>query len=267
MNDISIWNNIADHYDRHTYQEEDGAYPANRYRADRILDFLKTLPASKILDAGCGTGYVTERVAKLGGPVTALDASDKMLAVARSKPGNQSVTFIQGSVTKMELADQSFDVVMMNGVLPYLSKEEEPAAYGEVRRLLKDDGYFIAAQYNQLFDWLELDRSTVESLAMLTEQPSTEIIGERLAKLVPSIQRGEPRTMKVENPLTYQAKLEQFGFRERQRHYYNFHLLPPSLETPADNDNRAKLELAHHAGWQGVILARAFFVIAQKIPN
>lgn len=260
----TIWDEVAAIYDEHTYKGKDGAYPANRYRADRIIDFLKTLPVGSALDAGGGTGYVAARVAELGWTVTYLDASTAMLKVAREKTANRLAGYYHGSVTDMAmLASQSFDVVMMNGVLPYLSVHEEPAAYQEAHRVLKDRGIFIVAQYNQLFDLISLDYFTAQTLAEFTDQPEN-IVRERLNSVLVSTPSETTRTMKVENPLTYSEKLQKYGFREQQRHYYNFHILPPALETPADNPAREKLELAYHASWQGLILARAFFVIAHK---
>lgn len=265
MNDITIWDDIAKTYDEHTYLEKEGSYPANRYRADRVIEFLKTLPVGKALDAGGGTGYVAARVAELDWQVSYLDASKEMLEVARSKTDNRLADYCQGSITSMDqYADRSFDVVMMNGVLPYLSTDEEPAAYHEVQRILKDDGHFIAAHYNQFFDLLEMDAFTAQTLADITETSDRDLMTNRLAKLVPSVNIPETRSMKVENPLTYERKLQQFGFTEIKRHYYNFHILPPVLETTDDNNLRARIEETYHGEWQGVILARAFFVIAKK---
>lgn len=265
MNDITIWDQIAATYDEHTYEEKDGAYPANRYRADRLIDFLKTLPVGSILDAGGGTGYVAARVAELGWRVSYYDASAEMLRVAQEATRGQLADYQQGSITDMGVfADQSFDVVMMNGVLPYLSESEEPNAYQEMQRVLKPGGYFIAAQYNQFFDLLECNYFTAEMIAQATEALSPEDAAHRLSNLLPAATDKQTRSMKTENPLTYTNKLQSLGFTEKKRHYYNFHILPVELETVADNPLRAQFELAHHADWQGVLFARAFFVIAQK---
>lgn len=265
MNDITIWNQIAAKYDEHTYNEVGGAYPANRFRADRLIDFLKTLPVGKILDAGGGTGYVAARVAKLGWEVSYYDASEEMIRVAKESTGDQLESYQQGSITDMNIyADQSFDVVMMNGVLPYLSEDEEPSAYQEVIRILKPNGYFIAAHYNQFFDLLENNYFTAETVAQITEAFTADEAAPRLAKIYPEVSEKSSRSMKVENPLTFSAKLKSLGFIEKKRHYYNFHILPMPLETPNDNAAREKFELAHNEDWQGTIFARAFFVIAQK---
>ena len=265
MNDISIWDNIAKTYDSHTYNEENGSYPANRYRADRVIDFLKTLKPGKILDAGGGTGYVAARVAELGWQVYYFDASTAMQQVAKAATNGQLAGYEQGSIANMHCyEDQSFDVVMMNGVLPYLSESEEPAAYREAQRVLKNDGYFIAAHYNQLFDLMEMDAYTAEFFASVSQAATTAQTASRLREILSTPESTESRSMKVENPLTFTNKLQQFGFKELKRHYYNFHILPPRIEHTTDNTARAKIELAHHADWQGIVLARAFFVIAQK---
>lgn len=55
--------------------------------ADRLVaeQFVAELPAGRILDVGCGTGYLTRL---LHGSVVALDASNAMLELARVRvPG------------------------------------------------------------------------------------------------------------------------------------------------------------------------------------
>ena len=47
---------------------------------DRNNNFLKNL---KILDIGCGGGLISEPLARLGGEVTGIDASEKNIKVAK----------------------------------------------------------------------------------------------------------------------------------------------------------------------------------------
>jgi len=66
-----------------------------------------------VLDVGCGTGRHAVALARAGARVTALDFSDRMLAIARAKPGAGLVRFAVHDVTApLPVADASFDRVL-----------------------------------------------------------------------------------------------------------------------------------------------------------
>ena len=52
--------------------------------ADSLLELLDARPGERILDLGCGTGHLTERIASAGAEVTGLDHSQTMLEQART---------------------------------------------------------------------------------------------------------------------------------------------------------------------------------------
>jgi 2-polyprenyl-3-methyl-5-hydroxy-6-metoxy-1,4-benzoquinol methylase len=54
----------------------------------------------RIVDIGCGTGLLTCELAMRGYDVVGIDPWDAMLAVARSRPGGERVTWIDGNAVR-----------------------------------------------------------------------------------------------------------------------------------------------------------------------
>ena len=106
------------------------AMKLNGYRAS-VAKYLRALklqigPNSMVLDAGCGTGIVTlalQDAYHLKHSI-AVDLSFKSLEIAREQFRKRSVRArtadpVQGNVLDLPFADDSFELVVMCGVLEY----------------------------------------------------------------------------------------------------------------------------------------------------
>jgi 2-polyprenyl-3-methyl-5-hydroxy-6-metoxy-1,4-benzoquinol methylase len=84
-----------------------------------LTSFLAPIQGRSILDVGTGTGRAAIVLAKNGGLVTGIDASDEMLSVGRRRAADArvSVTFDQGDAHRLSYADRSFDDVVCLRVL------------------------------------------------------------------------------------------------------------------------------------------------------
>ena len=92
-----------------------------------------------VLDVGCWTGGFLSLIEGSAGRASAIDVDPAALAVARRNlPGAR---FVESSVLEMPFEDESFDVVTMWAVLEHLPAGCEPAALGEIRRVLRPGGH------------------------------------------------------------------------------------------------------------------------------
>src|SRR4051812_39611591 len=103
--------------------------PAGRLRADRraqmVIDGAGLRPGMNILEIGCGTGVFTERLARSGAHITAIDLSADLLAFARKRGLDPTqVEFIEGRFEDAQLPT-GFDAVVGSSVLHHL--EVQPA--------------------------------------------------------------------------------------------------------------------------------------------
>jgi SAM-dependent methyltransferase len=84
-----------------------------------LADFVGGARDRSILDVGTGTGRAAILMARAGGRVTGVDASEEMLAVARHRAADEhlSIRFLPGDAHQLEFPDRAFDVVMSLRVL------------------------------------------------------------------------------------------------------------------------------------------------------
>ena len=117
------------------------AYPL---QLNKILtNKLRLKKTIKILDAGCGTGYVAEVLNKLNYKnITGIDFSEEMLAIARSKKIYKKL-ICQSLNEKIELRSKQFELIICTGVLT--SGHVGPSAINELVRLLKPQGFFVCS--------------------------------------------------------------------------------------------------------------------------
>ncbi len=93
----------------------------------------------RLLEIGCGAGYLLARARDRGWQVTGLDAAP-WVADAAAERGLSDVRI--GTLAEAGLAESSFDVVVMAQVLEHVPRPREELL--AVRRLLRDGGVFYA---------------------------------------------------------------------------------------------------------------------------
>jgi ubiquinone/menaquinone biosynthesis C-methylase UbiE len=136
------WGRRAPHFDEdfgHSIRT-----PAERAAWDRILDLVlagqETLDA---LDAGCGTGFLAFELAARGHRVSGVDFAPAMIAEARGKAAERSVSirFEEADAEELPFARGSFDLAMSRHLLWTLPHPE--AAIDEWIRVLRPGGRLV----------------------------------------------------------------------------------------------------------------------------
>ena len=108
----------------------------------QTLAALSLAPGQHVLDIGCGTGFLTEMIARhvtASGSVIAMDKSDDMVAATIERcAGISQVSVEQGDVTALRYPEQTFDAVTCTQVLLYVAEIEK--AISEMVRVLRPGG-------------------------------------------------------------------------------------------------------------------------------
>lgn len=136
---------------------ENSSHPVALLRAENALRnpwLAEMIPSkSKVLDIGCGAGFLTNFLAQRGHEVYGIDLSPKSLEVARSKDRTGLVQYQIGNGTKLSFGEKSFDAVVAMDVLEHVEDPEKVVA--EASRVLKSGGLFFFHTFNRNFlSWL-----------------------------------------------------------------------------------------------------------------
>jgi 2-polyprenyl-3-methyl-5-hydroxy-6-metoxy-1,4-benzoquinol methylase len=88
-------------------------------QAGVLAGFVGEVRGRRVLDVGSGTGRAALLLARAGASVTAVDASEPMLAVARQRASDEhaNITFALGDAHALEFPDRAFDVAVSFRVL------------------------------------------------------------------------------------------------------------------------------------------------------
>jgi demethylmenaquinone methyltransferase/2-methoxy-6-polyprenyl-1,4-benzoquinol methylase len=102
-----------------------------------------------VLEIGCGTGAVTERLVARGARVTALDQSPEMLERARARLADapaESVVWMERTASEIDaLPEGAFDTVVASLSLSEMSAQERSFVLREARRRLRSGGILVVA--------------------------------------------------------------------------------------------------------------------------
>ena len=103
-------------------------------------------PEADVLEIGCGTGAVTQRLVARGARVTALDQSPEMLEQARRRLGDAPVKWLERTASEIDaLPEQAFDAVVLSLCLCEMSRDERRFVLRAARDRLRPGGRVVAA--------------------------------------------------------------------------------------------------------------------------
>jgi 2-polyprenyl-3-methyl-5-hydroxy-6-metoxy-1,4-benzoquinol methylase len=146
-----LWNRVADNWRIQVGDDGDGNRILN---SDPVLwQFAGDVNGLMVLDAGCGTGYLSKKLQERGARVTGIDFSERMIAIARAH--NPDIDFRVDSCTALiTLDDEHFDLVIANYVLM-----DTPDLHGTMHafhRVLNPPGWQCSLQCPRIF-YTDLD--------------------------------------------------------------------------------------------------------------
>ena len=136
-----------------TYDERWSAYLSASLRM--TSEVVSDLPASRMLDVGCGTGLLLETLANSldNLELFGIDRVPAMLDVARGRLG-QRATLLEGVATELPFEDDSFDLVVSTSALHYFT--DAGAALLEIRRVLSVSGNLVISDWCRDYFWMRI---------------------------------------------------------------------------------------------------------------
>lgn len=114
----------------------------------RLLEYLSLPPKPWVLDLGCGTGKLLERLARAFPNLYGLgvDASPEMLRQARMfRRSSPRLIYIEGDAANLPTANEEFDAVF--NTISFLHYPEPKQVLSEVYRTLKPEGKYYLVDF------------------------------------------------------------------------------------------------------------------------
>jgi ubiquinone/menaquinone biosynthesis C-methylase UbiE len=134
---------MKEYYEQRAAEYDDaylgtGAYsgrnwPGFEEELDEVRTILEGLSPARVLDVGCGTGFITQH---LKGEVVGLDQSAAMLEIARGRV--PQATFVRGDALNLPFPDGAFDRTFVGNLLGVLLPPERAALVEEARRVASE---------------------------------------------------------------------------------------------------------------------------------
>jgi ubiquinone/menaquinone biosynthesis C-methylase UbiE len=130
-----------------------------RERGLLLVDLAAPREGEQVVDLGCGTGELSDELARRvgsSGRVIAVDPDPARLQRARATvgPGRDNLSFAQATAEDLAcVQDGSVDLVYSNYAIHWVL--DQPAMLDEVRRVLRPQLILPYAGLPSVFDWLE----------------------------------------------------------------------------------------------------------------
>lgn len=155
------------------YREQPFFRQENQQRVRELLrEFSGQAGGERLLDVGCGTGFILDLAHDLFQKLDGVDLTPEMLAQVTPR---DNLTLTLSQAEKMPFPDDSFNVITCYSVLHHI--EDLSSVFTEVRRVLKPGGIFYADESPSC-----CYRSALMALAA-REKPDT-LLGQELESIL-----------------------------------------------------------------------------------
>ncbi len=146
------WNQGADVWDA-GYNKYGDAYRRDLFNP-ALFPLIGKVKGKKVLDAGCGTGYMSRILAERGARVTGVDLSKRFIEICRQyeKKKPLGIKYYKADLSRMpRIASSQFDLIISIYVL--CDVRDYDRAIKEISRVMKKNGRFLMLIEHPCFSW------------------------------------------------------------------------------------------------------------------
>ena len=127
------------------------------YERPATKAIMPDIKGNKVLDAGCGSGSLTEWLVTQGANVIACDISEEMVKCTKKRLGDKAQVLVADLSKPLDfISDNSIDVIVSSLVLHYISNWL--IVFTEFSRILKKNGYVVFSTHHPHADWRRFNK-------------------------------------------------------------------------------------------------------------
>jgi len=161
MEKPEVNNSIYNHLGHQWYEADDDPIALLRAEAQfrnpwvlkKIISKGIKKGETKLLDIGCGGGFLSNFLIKKGIQITGIDISEDAIKIARQYDKTKKVHYMQGDAYNLPFLENSFDFVCAMDFLEHVTNPEK--VIQQISRVLKPGGCFFFYTFNRnLLSWL-----------------------------------------------------------------------------------------------------------------
>jgi ubiquinone/menaquinone biosynthesis C-methylase UbiE len=186
-------------------EDEINRYPIQLYQ--RTIGDIK-LAECKVLEVGSGRGGGASFIEGYHSPakMVGLDIALNAVTMATELYGKESLEFVQGTAEQLPFDDESFDVVI--NIESSHTYGSVPKFLSEVKRVLKNNGYFICADIrtSEAFEQFKKEIYSCEMRVL-----SEENISDNVRRAIELEEPIKQKRIKENIPKPMQAIFKQFA--------------------------------------------------------
>jgi len=138
---ITNFSRSAGSYDQHAILQKE--------MGEHLLRSIVSISPIRVLDIGCGTGYLTAKLAKRypRAEVIGIDIAPGMIETAKAKNKADNLRFAIGDGEGLPFEDRSFDLIISNAALQWMDAGK---AFAEAGRLLSANSQYFFSTFGPL---------------------------------------------------------------------------------------------------------------------
>ncbi len=120
---------------------------------DEALRLLAPRRDEHILDAGCGSGVLSDGIAASGAKVLGVDGNKSAIAFARSRYSRPGLAFRDGLIDELPLEPASFDGIVLLEVIEHVTVAQAQQVLSTFFDLLRPGGRLVLSTPNRRSAW------------------------------------------------------------------------------------------------------------------
>ena len=139
---IKSFDRIAGKYGRKSY--DDVEYFIREKTFNEFREIIREDKIKDVLEAGCGNGLLSRRIARFNIKLICVDFSEQMLKEAKKRVGRRkNVRFVNSELKKMPFKSGSLDLAILSNVLINQDDKSAEEMIKEISRILRNGGLFL----------------------------------------------------------------------------------------------------------------------------